>query len=110
MLAAPNSQEKILIRQMIHEVELRPQRLAARVQQHPAVRSDIAACAAGDGENRIGAIIVEWPLDGDIASFQEDRPEALPFGLAGRHCAGALPVVNPHLTFVRGIKHRIVER
>ena len=62
---------------MVHEVVLRPQRVAARVQQHPAVSFNIETCAAGDGQRGVGAVIKVRPLDGDVASAQEDRPEAL---------------------------------
>src|SRR5690349_4454175 len=94
---------------MKHEIELRADGIAARVEQHPAVSLDIAASATSDGQHCISTIIKEWSLNSDVATFQECRPETLPFGLAGRHGACALSVVSPHLMLIFSIKHRIVE-
>ena len=78
----------LLIRNVVHEIVIRLQGIAARVQQHSAVGADIAAHASRNGQDRIGAIVVVRPLDSDIAGFQEDRPEAPPLGLAGCHGVG----------------------
>src|ERR1700680_2519331 len=99
----------MLIHQMVHEIELRTDRVAARVQQHPAVSFNIATCAAGDGQYSIGAVVIEWPLNRDTATFQEYRPEALPFGLACCNGAGTLSVVLPHLLLILSIEDGVVE-
>src|ERR1017187_5278062 len=79
------------------------------MQQHRTMCLTIDTCAAGDGERTIGAIIEIWPFYCDIAAIEENRPETLPFGLAGGDCAGALPVIMPDLLRVRCIEHRIVK-
>src|ERR1700676_2655137 len=83
----------MLTYQAVHEIVLRPHRVAAGVQKHRAPRLYIDAGPAGDGQRGIRAIVVVRSLYGDIAAAQKYRPEALPFGLAGCHGASALPVV-----------------
>ena len=51
--------------------------------------------------------VEEWPLDGDLALIQGDRPEALP-GLAHQR-AEADSLVRAHLVLVVGVVHLIGE-
>src|SRR5579872_2098255 len=70
---------------------------------------DVAACAAGDGQRGVGAIVVVWAFDGDVATAQEDRPKALPFGLTSGNGAGALAVIMSYLVFILSIEYGVVE-
>lgn len=98
-----------LIDQCVDEVVFGADGVAARVEQHRAARLDIPARAACDGKDGIGSVVVVWSLDGDVAVGEEDRPEAFPLGLAGRHGARALPVVVPDYVLILRIINGVVE-
>lgn len=70
---------------------------------------DVGSCAAGDGEGAIGTIVVVGAFDGDVAVFEEDGPEAFPFGFAGGDGAGTLTVVMADLLCVGSVVDRVVK-